>query len=66
MDLDQVEDVARWRRAAVAGAHRMGQRASTHVWRGQVYVALDPPVTDAERRQAALAVSGVLGLSPRR
>lgn len=65
VDLDAVDDLGRWRRAAVAAAHRMGHRASTYVWRGQVCVALDLPVTDAERRQAALVISSVLGL-PRR
>ena len=62
VDVQTIEDVPRWRRAAIMAAHRMGHRATTYLWGRQVTVELDLPVTDEERRQAAAITSGLLGL----
>jgi hypothetical protein len=32
VEAGEVEDVPRWRRAAVMSAHRMGYRATTYFW----------------------------------
>lgn len=66
VDVDALEDVARWRRAAIMAAHRMGHRATTYLWRRQLHVELDLPVTEAERRQAALVAESILGRGQRR
>lgn len=60
--VEEVEDLGRWRRAAVMAAHRMGHRARTYLWGREVAVELDLPVTEAEDRHAALAVASLLGL----
>jgi hypothetical protein len=62
VEADRVEDVPRWRRAAVMAAHRMGHRATTYCWGNQVRVELDLPITEAERRRAAIVTAGLLGL----
>lgn len=49
-------------RAAVMAAHRMGHRATTYCCGSQVRVELDLPITEAERRWAAVATAGLLGL----
>jgi len=60
--LEDVENLGRWRRAAVMAAHRMGHRARTYVWGEEVAVELDLPVTEAEDRHAALLVASLLGI----
>ena len=60
--VDGVEDLGRWRRAAVMAAHRMGHRARTYVWGREVGVELDLPVTEAEDRRAAQLVANLLGI----
>jgi hypothetical protein len=55
-----VEDVSRWRRAAIMAAHRMGHQASTYLWRGEWRVVLDVPVTAAERRRSALLIESII------
>jgi pyridoxal biosynthesis lyase PdxS len=62
VDVQTVEDVLRWRRAAIMAAHRMGHRATTYLWGRQLLVELDLPVTDPERREAAAVTSSILGL----
>jgi hypothetical protein len=64
VDAASVEDVARWRRAAIVAAHRMGQRASTYALAGQVRVELDLPVTAAEHGWAAQVAAGLLAPRP--
>ncbi|MHB1614430.1 MAG: hypothetical protein ACYCXA_13680 [Actinomycetes bacterium] len=64
--VDEVEDLGRWRRAAVMAAHRMGHQARTYVWGREVAVELDRPVTEAEDRRAAELVASLLGLRHRR
>ena len=41
VEVGAVEDVSRWRRAAIMAAHRMGHRASTYLWRGKWRIALE-------------------------
>ena len=60
VDVGAVEDVSRWRRAAIMAAHRMGHRASTYLWRGEWRVELDLPVTEAERRYSALLIGSII------
>jgi hypothetical protein len=62
VEADSVGDVPRWRRAAVMAAHRMGHGATTYCWGNQVRVELDLPITEAERRRAAIVTAGLLGL----
>ncbi len=62
VEADRVGDVPRWRRAAVMAAHRMGHRATTYCCGSQVRVELDLPITEAERRRAAVVTAGLLGL----
>ena len=62
VEADRVGDIPRWRRAAVTAAHRMGHRATTYCWGNQVRVELDLPITEAERRRAAIVTAGLLGL----
>lgn len=62
VEADRVGDVQRWRRAAVMAAHRIGHRATTYRWGSQVRVELDLPVSEGERRRAALVVASQLGL----
>lgn len=64
--VDDVEDLGRWRRAAVMAAHRMGHRARTYLWGREVAVELDLPVSRAEDRQAAEMVASLLGIGRRR
>ena len=61
VEADEVEDVPRWRRAAVMSAHRMGYRATTYCWGNQLRVELDLPVTEEERRRAAAVTADLLG-----
>ena len=60
--IDEVEDLGRWRRAAVMASHRMGHRARTYLWGREVAVELDLPVSEAEDRRAAEMVASLLGL----
>jgi hypothetical protein len=60
IDVGAVEDVSRWRRAAIMAAHRMGHQASTYLWRGEWRVALDIPVSEAERRRSALLIESIV------
>ena len=64
--IDEVEDLGRWRRAAVMAAHRMGHRARTYLWGREVAVELDLPVSEAEDRHAAELVASLLGLHRQR
>ena len=64
--IDEVEDLGRWRRAAVMAAHRMGHRARTYLWGKEVAVELDLPVTEAEDRRAAEFVASLVWLHYRR
>ena len=65
VDEDRIDDVGRWRRAAVMAAHRLGHRASTYRWRGQWDVALDVPVSAVEQRSAAELTVGLIFAKPR-
>lgn len=65
VDLNTVEDVPRWRRAAVLAAHSLGHGATTYVWGSQLRVELDLPITETERRQAAEVTAWLLGLDER-
>jgi hypothetical protein len=62
VEAEGVGDIPRWRRAAVMAAHRMGHRATTYCWGNQVRVELDLPITEAERRRAAILTASLLGL----
>ena len=64
--VDEVENLDRWRRAAVMAAHRMGHRARTYLWGKEVAVELDLPVTEAEDRRAAELVASLVWLRHRR
>lgn len=65
VDLSTIDDVARWRRAAVLAAHSLGHRASTYMWGGRLRVELDLPITEVERRQAALVTARLVGFEDR-
>ena len=60
IDEDRVENLARWRRAAVMAAHRMGHRAETYRWLGRWRIDLDYPLTKAESKFAADVIGGLL------
>jgi hypothetical protein len=60
VDADAVDDVRRWRKAAVMAAHRMGHKASTYAWRGEWVAALDVPVTVADNRRAAEILASLI------
>lgn len=59
-----VEDLARWRRAAIQAAHALGERASTRVVGDQVTVEVHRPVTMADRRAAAALAATFLPPRP--
>ncbi len=63
---DGVEDLGRWRRAAVMAAHRMGHRARTYIWGREVALELDLPVSEAEDRLAAELVASLLDIGRHR
>ena len=60
--LDEVENLDRWRRAAVVAAHRMGHRARTYVWGQEVAVELDLPATGLEDRFGAELAASLVGI----
>lgn len=62
VESEGVGDVPQWQQAAAMAAHRMGHRATTYCWGNQVRVELDLPITEAERRRAAIVTAGLLGL----
>ncbi|MDA8045713.1 MAG: hypothetical protein M0Z30_10835 [Actinomycetota bacterium] len=60
VDEDQIDDVGRWRRAAIMAAHRRHHRARTYRWCGQWHLSVDVPVGAAEQRTAAELVVGLI------
>jgi hypothetical protein len=58
--ITEVEDPARWRRAAVMASHRIGFVANTLKWGRTLVLLVHKPVTEAESRWAAEVTTDLL------
>lgn len=65
VDAATVEEPELWRKAAVVAVHRLGYRASTYRAEGRLAVVVHRPISEAEQRLAAEAVSALLRPGPR-
>jgi hypothetical protein len=65
VDAGKVDDLRAWRQAAVIALHRLGYKARTWVGEDRLAVIVDRPISAAEKRWAAEAVSAVIRPGPR-